>query len=570
MKRKVISLALAAVMTAGLLTGCGGSDNSGNSAAGSAGSSEAASEQVVEKAADPREKYEEPVTLTSFFSIAAPISSTFDEDEMNNSYYYQQMEEKLNIKMDWLWYAQDTTDDGEQKKNVAIASGEIPDYMLVTQAQLSLLAKSNLINKDIGTIFEQYATEETMAWTTGEGDAALQSASYDGKIIAIPLVDSSIDGAPFLWIRQDWLDKLGLKMPTTMDELYDVMVAFKEQDPDGNGQNDTVGMVLHKNFLTMATGDAVGLFNGFGAYPTAWIDDGNGGLMYGSVAPEAKAALDFLAKMYKNGLIEEDFSSKDEAKSTELVAAGTAGIQYGAMYNAIWPLQSSVDNDPNANWVPICIVSSQDGKEARPQISLRIVKYVVVSAKCEHPEAVVKALNFWVDAFGYSSQEEYDKYLVDYSGTGVKDFPQHWVPLKTWNPLKNLQNYYAEKDAEETGDTSKLNAEQVNNHNDILAWQNGDLSKTCAQKTFGPTGSAFEAMDHYYQNDLFLMNAFTGAPTETMQSKLSIVQDKVLEYYTKVIMGIETTDSFDDFVAEVNALGLEDITKEVNEWYTSK
>ena len=51
---------------------------------------------------------------------------------------------------------------------------------------------------------------------------------------------------------------------------------------------------------------------------------------------------------------------------------------------------------------------------------------------------------------------------------------------------------------------------------------------------------------------------------------MSTVTDKVMEYYTKVIMGIETTDNFDDFVKELNSLGLDKITEEVNEWYAGK
>lgn len=120
-----------------------------------------------------------------------------------NSVYYTRMTEETNISIEWEWFANQTTDDSVQKKSTAIAAGEIPDFMIVDSSQLSLLAKSDLINRDIGTIFEKYATEELLSWTTGEGQAALESASYNGKVIAIPLVDSSIDMAPLMWIRRD-------------------------------------------------------------------------------------------------------------------------------------------------------------------------------------------------------------------------------------------------------------------------------------------------------------------------------------------------------------------------------
>ena len=55
-----------------------------------------------------------------------------------------------------------------------------------------------------------------------------------------------------------------------------------------------------------------------------------------------------------------------------------------------------------------------------------------------------------------------------------------------------------------------------------------------------------------------------------MGQKLSTVNDKIMEYYTKVIMGIESTDTYDDFLSEINSLGLEKMTEEVNEWNANR
>lgn len=570
MKRKA-ALMLAAVMTVSLLTGCGNagsgntSTNNSNSSAGTTG--EVTTDTAEDVLVDPRFKYEEPVTLTSYFEIS-PAMTNYVQEEMLNSVYYQRMTEETNITIDWLWYAQQTDDDSVQKKSVAIASGEIPDFMIVNSSQLSLLAKSDLINKNLGEVFEKYASEELMAWTTGEGQAALESATYGGQVIAIPLVDASIDAADIMWIRRDWLKKLNLEAPSTMEELYDIMIAFRDQDPDGNGQNDTIGMVFHNNFLSAGLGDGVGLFNGFGAYPRAWVDDGNGGLVYGSVTEENITALDYIATMYQEGLIEMDFASNDEVAASEAAASGRAGIQYGLMWNANWPLNATVQNDINADWVCIPIPSAT-GSEAKPQIAVRINGYAVVSKNCEHPEAVVRLLNFWVDKYAYSG-EEYNDYL-EADDVGVKSFPMHYVMLKTWFPLKNLTIHKNIVAALESGDASLLNAEELVSYTDIQKYLSGEIIEGYGgMKTFGNDMSAFEVITHYYENDLFLFDEFTTAPTPTMGSKMSIITDKVMEYYTKVIMGEASTANFDSFVSEVNALGLEQITTEVNEWYSSK
>ena len=186
--KKKLALILTAAMLAGTLAGCGGGDstagggNAGGSAAGG-GSAAAGTESGDGGGAagatdvDPRFKYEEPVTLTSFFEISPTIMADFDQEEATNSLFYQQLKEEANISIDWKWFAAATADDSVQKKSVAIASGDIPDFMIVNSAQLSLLAKSDLINRDIGEIFDAYASDKLKEWTNSDGEAVLESAT---------------------------------------------------------------------------------------------------------------------------------------------------------------------------------------------------------------------------------------------------------------------------------------------------------------------------------------------------------------------------------------------------------
>lgn len=568
--KKIISLLLSVVMTVGMLAGCGGGNSNQTTAtkASSENDDTTGTTAPVETVADPMAKYEEPVTLTSFFEIAPTILSTFSEAQLAESYFTKQQHELTNIYIDYLWYAALSAEDSIQKKNVAIASGEIPDFMIVDSAQLSLLAKSDLINTDIYSVFEQYASDTLKEWAYAEGMDALNSASYNGKIIALPRAGCASATASFMWIRQDWLDKLGLEVPKTVEDLYDVMVAFKTQDPDGNGVDDTVGMVAHKDILLPGSADLTGLFNGFGAYPTKWIEDGNGGLIYGSTAPEVKEALVYMAKMYSEGLIEEDFSIKDSTKGAELIAAGTAGIQFGRMWNPMWPLNMAVDNNPEAVWTACAIPTATD-EPAKSAVDLDIDGYIVVSKDCEHPEAVIKLLNYWAYT-QTASNEEYQKFLEP-DASGVMAFPLHFSMIRTWNPNKDINAYHDIKEVMAgNAETSILNAEEMAYYNDIMAYLEGDLSKSGPLKVFGPEDSSYAVMDYYIQSDAFMMNKFTGSNTPTMTQKKSIIEDKVLEYYTKVIMGIEAVDTFDAFVEEVNGLGLANITAEVNEWYAGR
>jgi len=559
--KKTLSLILALVMLFSLLAGCSGKADTQTPAGNE-------SAQTPAVPVDPNAPMAEPVTLTTFFEISGPIQPEFSEEKLENMVYTQKQREATNVTIEYLWYAADSADDSDQKKNTAIATGDIPDFMIVDSTQLALLAKTDLINKDIENLFNTHASDLLKQWTNAEGTAAMDSATFGGKVVAIPLVQASMDGAPFLWIRQDWMDKLGKTAPTTMEELYDLMVAFRDEDPDGNGVDDTVGMVMHKNFLSNGTGDAQGLFNGFNAFPATWVKDGKGGLIYGSVAPEAKDALAFLNKLYQEGLIQEDFSTMDDMKASELTTASQAGIQYGASWNSVWPLDMVHMNVPEAMWAGLPIVGA-NGQTAHPQIALSLVGYLVISAECEHPEAVVKLLNFWVETQGNSTVEEYKSYQYE-DPNGLMMTPQHWTMVKCYAPTQTLDDWYNIKKVIETGDESLLSPTATQYYPDVKGYLDGDMSKSGPYAMMGLENSAFSAMAMYYENNMFQFDEFTGSQTKTMGSKMSIVNDKVYEYYTKVIMGVASLDDWDAFVEEVNNLGLADITAEVNEWYAAK
>lgn len=522
---------------------------------------------------DPLGKYEEPVTLTSFFSIATVMQDEFKEEMVKNSYFNKRQEEMLNIFVDYQWYAPGTADDAEQKINMAIASGEIPDFMVVNEAQLAMLSKTDLINKDIGDIFMQYASEGLKDWFFADSMDAWDSVTYDGKTIALYAKGGAINDASILWMRKDWLDKLGLEVPKTMDDLYNVMMAFKTQDPDGNGVDDTYGMALNKDFMTCA-GIAVGggVMNSFGANPGIWVEDGNGGLTYGSVAEGAKDALSWMAQAYADGLIVEDFASMDGNQASENVVAGKTGIQYGANWNPMFPLNNCVTNDPSADWIAVPMPQKTEGVNPVPQCGTGIQYLYVVSAECEHPEAVVKLLNFYYEM--YNNPEEYEKCcndgVVD-QVNGASGFPQHFVMLKLYDPRKEMKAHNALTKALETDNTEGMTPEEVNYYEQSKAYlENGDVNGFGAYRVYGPKDSAYDVIDYYNKNQMYVSDKFTTADTPTMTQKMSIVDDKILEFYTKVIMGIESVDNFDKFLEEVNALGLGDITSEVNEWYSSK
>lgn len=560
MSRLLLTILLAAILI-GTLAGC----------KNETGRNEANNEEF-RIPLEPLGKYPAPVTLTSFFSIATVMLDEFQEEMVKESYFNRRQEEMLNIFIDYLWYAPGTANDAGQKINMAIASGEIPDFMVVNETQLAMLSKTDLINKEIGDIFLNYASDELKDWFFADDNDAWDSVTYDGKTIALYAKGAAINNAAILWIRKDWLDRLELKVPETMEELYQVMVAFREGDPDGNGIDDTYGMALQKDYMVCAgVACAGGVFNSFGANPGIWIE-GENGLEYGSVAEGAREAVAFLAKAYADGLIVEDFASMDGNQASQDVTAGKIGILYGASWNPMYPLNHSVARDPYADWIAVPVPQSVKGGTPRPQRDASGEYLFVVSAACEHPEAVVKLLNFYVEM--YTNQEEYEKCchdgVVDQIA-GVSGFPQHFVMLKQYDPRKEMKAHDALTNALKTGETKGMTAEELEYYELSKAYlEERNPNGFGAYRVYGPTDSAYAVIDYYDRNRMYVSNRFTRARTPAMIQKMSIVDDKILEFYTKVILGVESIEQFDRFLREVNELGLADITSEVNKWYLSK
>lgn len=558
-KKKVYTKALTVLLGVSLLAGC--STNGGNNTANSQQPSNGTN-TVTEAPIDPMAKFDPPVELTVGVGIGDAIADGFTEENWENSEWIKAYRDELGIIIKPLWYTKGA-DAGKQKMSVAIASGEIPDLIGVSQEQLATISKTNLYT-DLTDIYDKYSTTLTKEIITEEGNIALESATFGGKLIAIPGTNSAIDGASFLWARQDWLEKVGLPMPRTTDELYTAIKAFVEQDPDGNGKKDTAGLMLNKDFLTPGVAESLGVFNAFDAYPKSWVRGADGKLVYGSAQPEVKDALTYLNKLYKEGLIEKDFGAKDSGKVAELAAAGRAGFNFGAMWNGMYPLQQTKDNFPDSNWLASAIVS-EDDKPANPQIKLNVENYFVVRKDYEHPEALMKLINFWTELnYGDTTQERFDKFLGPAPAPG-----HHYAVVKAWKSQKNLQAHLKLVEAFKSGDASKLNAEEKGYYDNIQKFKAGDNANAQFEKVFGETGS-FKTMNEYVENNLFKMDEFYGASTDAMKNRLKTIEQSVIEYYTKVIMGSDSVDNFDKFVSQLNKLGLEDVAKEVNNWDAAK
>jgi putative aldouronate transport system substrate-binding protein len=167
----------------------------------------------------------------------------------------------------------------------------------------------------------------------------------DGNIYFIPYVQ---DGrvARMYWIRQDWLDKLGLQQPNTPEELYQVLKAFKEKDPNGNGLQDEIP------FITRDWNEMIRLTTLWGAR-TAGTDarmsfykKDNGKVALGWAEPEFKEGLKHIIKWYQEGLIDPEVFTRGKKTREILFASNQGGMTHD------WPASTSKFNDALKDKVP--------------------------------------------------------------------------------------------------------------------------------------------------------------------------------------------------------------------------
>ena len=505
-------------------------------------------------------KYTPEINLTAWRYLNSGIQ--FEPGEsIENNVYSRAYKEDLGINLSYAWTV--PQEQFDQKLNISVASGDLPDIMWLTNKQLIELTENDMLY-DLTDLFQSNTSELTQS-IIQQDQASFDTAKVGGRLMAIPHTGSAIDGLQILYVRADWLKNLGLETPKNIQELLAVAEAFTKNDPDKNGVNDTFGMALTKNFIKDTHAGATGFVAGFHGYLRRWVEDGSGNLAYGSVQPEVKVALQQLQDMYKNGLLDQEFGVKDRTKVTESIASGKVGITYGGMSSPGAFLKDNAINDPNADWIALPLLSN-DSSAAAPIAKMPVERYYAVSKDSKNPEAIMKLLEFGTK--GYSStqadREEASKFGVTASGIATFQYA-----LVGYEPAKkNLNAHLNILAAIEKNDTTTLSGEEMGYYEKIMAFQNGDRTQWGEAHIFGTPGS-FDIINDYVENESYIYNEFYGSLTPTMVEKNATLEAMEEEVFTKIIMG-QSIDTFDKFVQDWMNLGGEQITKEVNEWAAAR
>lgn len=564
-KRTMLAMLACLVACSMLLAACGGNEaaeptgnqgSSGPATTNNGGNNAAGGEGSEDGPGDPFGKFDPPIEL----NVARAVDQTWtypQGDSIDNNVWYREYESLLGIKIVHEWTA--LASEYNRKLNISISSGSLPDVFAVSASQLKQLAEAGQL-EDLTAVYEKYASDHTKKLQNGDGGAALASATFGGKLLAIPVVNAPIYEPNLLWVRTDWLEKLGLPEPQTFEDMMNIARAFTEDDPDGDQQNNTFGLAVN-NYLYGPITSITGLANAFHAYPQTWIKDNSGKVVYGSTQPEMKQLLAKLQEMYKAGQLDREFGVKDGNKVAEDIAAGKFGMAFGANWNP-YVFHDAVRKNPGMDWKPFP-VPSVDGAPSKASVGFSASGYVVVRKGFEHPEAVVKMLNLHEEVVHGSRRDEGQFITVEENGERINTSRLSLVQSGVSNDGV-VESLTLLREAINNEDESLLKdaLTETDKYGPTVDYlKTGNLDNwAVAHQYFG-----FEVTMDNYVGDRLLMTAF-GGQTPTMADKWVTLDKLEKEVFTKIIMGSASVDEFDKFVTDWNKLGGEAVLQEINDW----
>lgn len=347
------------------------------------------------------------------YSFTIMQGKQFDVPEENETKSF--LEEKFNADLEFMLVSRGNND-YQNKCNLLIASNDLPDLIqlndysiLTTMVEMELIIPLDELVEKYGQ--EMVAIRPEECWTP---------FIFDGKLYSLPNQYRNDGIIPV--IREDWLTKLGLSVPTTIEEFENVIRAFTEEDPDGNGKDDTYG-ISGPNAPVTSTFLPAYLY--YGVLPDQWLVK-DGALTFGSIQPEMLDALKMINKWFRAGYIDPQFPLYNREKFEEVLGQGKFGYHGSTEVQRLDPafdigLAALREREPESHFIAMEPIVSKDGEKRLWTNDFRSIGYTMaISANCENPARLVKLINYAASEEGYLRiryGEEGVNYTVDETGT---------------------------------------------------------------------------------------------------------------------------------------------------------
>jgi putative aldouronate transport system substrate-binding protein len=459
-----------------------------------------------------------------------------------------------------------------EKLNLAMASGDIPDFFSVFPFDLyGQMVESGLL-KDITDLWEAHASDR-MKEMANWGDGVLwEPIRINGRIYGFPAIKVVGQDEKLLWYRTDWFEQIGAQPPTTLDELHDVAKALVDAGVAGSDRN-TIGLPFSSDLNTwICSTDPI--FGGYGVMPGYWQQMDDGSVANYSTMEGTKEALALLNAWYKEGIIHQEFFTLDTNKSVEPVVNGQAGMYFGPYWCPRWPNTDAINNAraqgiENAGWAMATIPAGPAGRGTKFTLPVQSANCAGAHMSDEDVIAWIKA-QAWVDELVHPSKmmetnwhgfEGYDYAASDDGCTLVPEIES--VAIPTGGARLDVLVQAAEYEyVDALFEIYNSNPDELDCYERNLVEANlfgGEAQRY--KDTRDAYRMALEAVENYA-----IGSAFNGIPTPTMISEQGNLNEMERAAFIDIIVGNQPISYFDEFVQQWKERGGDAIAGEIAEY----
>lgn len=539
--KKYVALLLALTLILSLLSGCNTDpkETQGTTAGTTAtnGPTAASTDPVVEEI-----PYPEKVSVWTNLGANQQAFGMTSNDE---AYFCKYWEEKTGTDIEWIDISGGTKD---EKFTLMIAGGEpYPDAIVYKWP--SVEGGPELYYED-GIIVDlaEYIPEcmpNLNAFLDAHPTIRSRITNNEGQILYLPTMRDDTELLTYQGpsIRGDWLEKLELEVPKTTEDLYNVLKAFKEKDPNGNGEADEIPMsgVLFAN-------NAFGIGNLAWAFDTHWdlyVEDGK--VVYGPAEAKFEEALAYIAKLYSEGLIDVDYLLNDRNGMESKAFADRVGFHYNYQNTKYGTNTDFNDGTRRMQGIPYL---TEPGDDSLMCFNFTYEDYTVPSTSicfttsCEDIKSVLK----WFDL---TYEEEFNT-ICCFGEEGVHfDYDANGQPVLKEMDAEALKDYRANTTI---NGSPIVTVQQWEAHGASLhewGYEDTILWAECADRSgILPSGIKL-----------------TAEEKEEIADALTQVKTYADTQMNKIVIGELSMDEWDDVVAKFYDMGLDDVLEVYNAAY---
>lgn len=334
---------------------------------------------------------EEPVTLR----FVAPRPSDF-ANGYSEMRLFQEYEEMTGVHIEWEEIPLESWD---EKVKLMLNANNLPDVFYGTLGTTTAHKYGTEgVLMPLNDLIENYTTN-AKHWLEERPDLKKLITAIDGNIYGLPSIDESLSTqvAGMLIMNYDWLEALDLEVPETIDEFTEVLRAFRDNDPNGNGEKDEIALSFRSTDSNNRTTWIGSMFGPFGVVDDethVMIQDGK--VIFTPVQEGFRDALEYFHMLYAEGLLDpESFTQNDSQFFSKARSAEGIGASYAFSYFDM--------NENNPEYCDYHIIAPLKGEDGNALVNLAVYIAGVaqnrfsITADCENPEVAIRWIDHWLD-----------------------------------------------------------------------------------------------------------------------------------------------------------------------------